>query len=193
MVVSNTLLRKQSTSQSVSPCPFFWWLVAESAVSIWFSSPGSLLALTYIYVIYLPFMLNVDLWCNKIYYHLWLFSLFVTNPTRCVDREVLYNKVICFVCWLVWILTKWVCTTFRLMFSFLKWTKIIISYLNNNNNWEVAPFISKFDLMSQSLLADYFEKLTRSNHRLQMLTLHWFNPFTTEARFWVLNAIAFST
>ena len=24
-----------------SPCPFLWWLVAQTAVSLWFSSPGS--------------------------------------------------------------------------------------------------------------------------------------------------------
>ena len=26
----------------VSPCPFLWWLVAQTAVTIWFSNPGSL-------------------------------------------------------------------------------------------------------------------------------------------------------
>ena len=40
MVVSNTLLRKQSTSQKGRSLPLLWWLVAQTAVSLWFSSPA---------------------------------------------------------------------------------------------------------------------------------------------------------
>ena len=40
MVVSNTLLRKQSTSQKGQSLPLLWWLVAQTAVSLRFSSPA---------------------------------------------------------------------------------------------------------------------------------------------------------
>ena len=40
MVVSNTLLRKQSTSEKGQSLPLLWWLVAQTAVSLWFSSPA---------------------------------------------------------------------------------------------------------------------------------------------------------
>ena len=35
-----TWLRKQSTSQKGQSLPLLWWLVAQTAVSLWFSSPA---------------------------------------------------------------------------------------------------------------------------------------------------------
>ena len=42
----------QSTSQKGQSFPFLWWLVAQTAVSLWFSSPGFHVSRTYLPMLY---------------------------------------------------------------------------------------------------------------------------------------------